>query len=121
MAASTPSPAAAPDRHDDTAVVIAGVNKHFGQTKALRGLDARIGYGRLTGLVGPDGAGKTTLMRIMTGLLAPNAGHVTVAAFDVVAANDAIHAHTGHTPQSIRQFQALSVKAHHAQPAPLPQ
>src|SRR3546814_796927 len=109
MAASTPSPAAAPDRHDDTAVVIAGVNKHFGQTKALRGLDARIGYGRLTGLVGPDGAGKTTLMRIMTGLLEPNAGHVTVAGFDVVADNDAIHAATGYMPQRFGLYEDLSV------------
>src|SRR3546814_9092401 len=88
MAASTPSPAAAPDRHDDTAVVIAGVNKHFGQTKALRGLDARIGYGRLTGLVGPDGDGKTTLLRTMTGLLETTAGHLPVSGFGVVAAKD---------------------------------
>ena len=109
MAASTPSPVVAPERHDDTAVVIAGVDKHFGQVKALRGLDARIGYGRLTGLVGPDGAGKTTLMRIMTGLLEPNAGHVTVAGFDVVADNDAIHAATGYMPQRFGLYEDLSV------------
>src|SRR3546814_14262949 len=112
MAASTPSPAAAPDRHDDTAVVIAGVNKHFGQTKALRGLDARIGYGRLTGLAGPDGAGKTTLMRIMTGLLAPNAGHVTVAGFALVADNDAIHSSAAYMPPHIGPYQALSCLEH---------
>src|SRR3546814_20537430 len=47
--------------------------------QALRGLSATIRYGRLTGLVGPDGASKTTLMRIMTGLLVPNAGRVTLA------------------------------------------
>ena len=57
------------------------VDKHFGDVQALRGLSARIHYGRLTGLVGPDGAGKTTLMRLMTGLLAPNAGRVTVAGY----------------------------------------
>ncbi|MFA7579960.1 ATP-binding cassette domain-containing protein, partial [Castellaniella sp.] len=69
------------------AVVIEGVDKHFGDVKALRGLSARIHYGRLTGLVGPDGAGKTTLMRILTGLLVPNAGHVTLAGYDVVKDN----------------------------------
>jgi ABC-2 type transport system ATP-binding protein len=48
------------------------VDKHFGSVQALRNLSAHIHYGRLTGLVGPDGAGKTTLMRILTGLLVPN-------------------------------------------------
>src|SRR3546814_13168742 len=109
MAASTPAPAAAPDRHDDTAVVIAGVNKHFGQTKALRGLDARIGYGRLTGLVGLDGAGQTTLMRIMTGLLGPTAGHVPVAGFDGVADNHAFHTAPPNIPQPFRLSEDPSV------------
>ena len=74
------------DTDSEVAVVINGVNKHFGSVHALQGLNARIRYGRLTGLVGPDGAGKTTLMRILTGLLAPNSGHAVVAGFDVVAA-----------------------------------
>src|SRR5690554_1170323 len=91
------------------AVVLDGVAKHFGQVQALRGLDARIHYGRLTGLVGPDGAGKTTLMRIMAGLLVPNAGRVTVAGFDVVADNDAIHVATGYMPQRFGLYEDLSV------------
>src|SRR5690606_39289659 len=109
MAASTPSPVVAPERHDDTAVVIGGVGKHFGEVQALRGLDARIGYGRLTGLVGPDGAGKTTLMRIMTGLLEPNAGRVTVAGFDVVDDNHAIHVATGYMPQRFGLYEVMTV------------
>ncbi|TAK38888.1 MAG: ABC transporter ATP-binding protein [Lysobacteraceae bacterium] len=104
------TPPAATARHDgNTAVVIDGVDKSFGEVQALRGLDARIAYGRLTGLVGPDGAGKTTLMRIMTGLLRPNAGHVTVAGFDVVADNDAIHVATGYMPQRFGLYEDLSV------------
>ena len=91
------------------AVVLDGVAKHFGQVQALRGLDARIHYGRLTGLVGPNGAGKTTLMRIMAGLLVPNAGRVTVAGFDVVADNDAIHVATGYMPQRFGLYEDLSV------------
>src|SRR5690554_5409603 len=91
------------------AVVLDGVAKHFGQVQALRGLDARIDYGRLTGLVGPDGAGKTTLMRIMTGLLQPNAGQVTVAGFDVVTDNAAIHVATGYMPQRFGLYEDLSV------------
>ncbi|TWI12773.1 ATP-binding cassette domain-containing protein [Aerolutibacter ruishenii] len=109
MATTTHPPVATHGRHDDAAVVIEGVDKHFGAVQALRKLDARIEYGRLTGLVGPDGAGKTTLMRIMTGLLQPNAGRVTVAGFDVVDDNDAIHVATGYMPQRFGLYEDLSV------------
>ena len=109
MAAAPPLPAA-PRGHDrDAAVVLDGVEKHFGKVQALRGLSARIGYGRLTGLVGPDGAGKTTLMRIMTGLLVPNAGRVTLAGYDVVDDNDAIHVASGYMPQRFGLYEDLSV------------
>ena len=109
MAAATPLPAAPRGQDRDAAVVLDGVEKHFGKVQALRGLSARIGYGRLTGLVGPDGAGKTTLMRIMTGLLVPNAGRVTLAGFDVVDDNDAIHVASGYMPQRFGLYEDLSV------------
>jgi ABC-2 type transport system ATP-binding protein len=94
---------------DAAAVVIEGVDKHFGNVQALRNLSAHIHYGRLTGLVGPDGAGKTTLMRILTGLLVPNAGRVTLAGFDVVKDNDAIHVASGYMPQRFGLYEDLSV------------
>jgi ABC-2 type transport system ATP-binding protein len=93
----------------DVAIVIEGVDKHFDNVQALRNLSAHIHYGRLTGLVGPDGAGKTTLMRILTGLLAPNAGHVILAGFDVVKDNDAIHVASGYMPQRFGLYEDLSV------------
>ena len=91
------------------AVVIDGVVKRFGEAEALRGFSARIRYGHLTGLVGPDGAGKTTLMRIMTGLLVPDGGSVTLAGFDVVDDNDAIHIASGYMPQRFGLYEDLSV------------
>jgi ABC-2 type transport system ATP-binding protein len=91
------------------AVVIEGVDKHFGKVQALRSLSAHIHYGRLTGLVGPDGAGKTTLMRILTGLLVPDAGRVTLAGYDVVRDNDAIHVASGYMPQRFGLYEDLSV------------
>lgn len=93
----------------DAAVVIDGVRKRFGETEALRGIDAQILSGRLTGLVGPDGAGKTTLIRILAGLMAPDAGRVTLAGLDVVADSDAIHAVTGYMPQRFGLYEDLSV------------
>ncbi|GAB1424643.1 ATP-binding cassette domain-containing protein [Thauera terpenica] len=101
----------APHEHgkDALAVVIESVTKRFGEVEALRGFSASIRYGRLTGLVGPDGAGKTTLMRIMTGLLVPNGGSVTLAGFNVVDDNDAIHIVSGYMPQRFGLYEDLSV------------
>jgi len=98
----------APDTNEP-AVIIEDVTKRFGPVRALKGLSARIHYGRLTGLVGPDGAGKTTLMRILTGLLVPSAGSVTLAGLDVVRDNDAIHVASGYMPQRFGLYEDLSV------------
>jgi ABC-2 type transport system ATP-binding protein len=91
------------------AVEIAGVSKRFGNTEALRAISARILPGRLTGLVGPDGAGKTTLMRLMAGLMAPSAGRVTVAGCDSVRESARIHTLTGYMPQRFGLYEDLSV------------
>ncbi len=105
MESHPPSAASA----ESDAVEITALDKRFGQVQALRALDARIRYGRLTGLVGPDGAGKTTLMRILTGLLEPTSGKAVVAGFDTVADNDAIHVVTGYMPQRFGLYEDLSV------------
>lgn len=93
----------------NVAVVVEDVHKHFGQVQALRGLNAKIEYGRLTGLVGPDGAGKTTLMRLLAGLLVPNSGSVTLAGYDTVKDNDAIHVASGYMPQRFGLYEDLTV------------
>src|ERR1700754_4456240 len=91
------------------AVEIEGLSKHFGDVHALRGIGATIQPGRLTGLVGADGAGKTTLMRIMAGLMTPDEGSVTVAGFDTRKDSEAIHAVTGYMPQRFGLYEDLSV------------
>ena len=55
-----------------------------GKTEALRGISFNVEEGQLFGLIGPDGAGKTTLFRILTTLLLADKGHATVNGFDVV-------------------------------------
>lgn len=101
----------APSKKADhpAAVVLDRVSKHFASVQALRNVSADIHYGQLTGLVGPDGAGKTTLMRILTGLLVPNSGRATLAGFDVVEENDAIHVASGYMPQRFGLYEDLSV------------
>ncbi|MEU9349504.1 ATP-binding cassette domain-containing protein [Streptomyces griseoloalbus] len=67
-----------------SAVTVRGLVKHYGATKALDGVDLDVREGTVMGVLGPNGAGKTTLVRILSTLLAPTAGHATVAGYDVV-------------------------------------
>src|SRR5262245_5722625 len=67
----------------DLALDIHGLQKTFGDVRAVDGMDLSVGVGRVHGLVGPNGAGKTTLLRILFGLVAPDAGTVTVLGREV--------------------------------------
>jgi len=66
------------------AIEAVGLVKHYGSVKALDGLDLTVDEGTVLGLLGPNGAGKTTTVRVLATLLKPDAGHATVAGFDVV-------------------------------------
>lgn len=103
----------APVQEDDVAreegVVLEGVTKSFGELEALGSIDARIEAGRLTGLVGPDGAGKTTLMRLAAALMSPSAGRLRVAGHDPSTEADKIHEVTGYMPQRFGLYEDLSV------------
>ena len=67
------------------AIVAEGLTKTFkGDVRALDGVDLRVPQGSVLGLLGPNGAGKTTTVRILATLLRPDAGHATVAGYDVV-------------------------------------
>lgn len=66
----------APDGCREEALTIRKLYRRFGATEALRGISLTVGRGSLTGLVGSDGAGKTTLIRIVAGLLSPDGGEV---------------------------------------------
>lgn len=69
---------------NDAVITLNGLEKRFpGMDKpAVAPLDCTIHAGYVTGLVGPDGAGKTTLMRMLAGLLKPDSGNATVIGFD---------------------------------------
>src|SRR4026209_2624748 len=61
----------------DLALDVHGLQKAFGDVRAIAGLDRDVAPGQVHGLVGPNGAGKTTLLRILFGLVAPDAGTVS--------------------------------------------
>jgi ABC-2 type transport system ATP-binding protein len=67
----------------DTAVLVEGVAKRFGDVTALDGIDFEVPRGSVLGLLGPNGAGKTTAVRILTTLLHPDAGRAAVDGIDV--------------------------------------
>ena len=91
-------------------VTIRELSKRFGSLVALSKVNADIHGGLLTGLVGPDGAGKTTLMRILAGLMAPTDGRLEVAGQDLARGAAAIHSVIGYMPQRFGLYQDLSVE-----------
>jgi ABC-2 type transport system ATP-binding protein len=90
-------------------VRLSDVVKSFGETRALRDVSAGIRGGVITGLVGPDGAGKTTLIRLMTGLMTPSAGRVAVLGADTLEEPQTVQGHIGYMPQRFGLYEDLSV------------
>ncbi|MFO7768357.1 MAG: ABC transporter ATP-binding protein [bacterium] len=91
-----------------TRLAARGLGKRYGEAEALRGLDLELEPGTLTGLVGPDGAGKTTTMRLLTGLLMPDEGEVLLGGEDVTGRR-ARGGRIGYMPQRFSLYPDLSV------------
>ncbi|MFE6529882.1 ATP-binding cassette domain-containing protein [Streptomyces rochei] len=81
------------------AVLSEGLEKRFGEVRALRGLDLAVAEGTVCGLLGPNGAGKTTAVRLLTTLLRPDAGSARVAGHDLVREAAAVRRRIGVTGQ----------------------
>jgi ABC-2 type transport system ATP-binding protein len=99
---------------NDIVLEFRDVRKQFAAGKrvvpALRGVSFGVRRGRVTGLIGPDGAGKTTLMRLAVGLLAPDAGHITVLGLDATRDSLAVQARVGYMPQRFGLYEDLTVQ-----------
>ena len=95
---------------------LAQVEKRFRtgkrEVQALRGVSLRMRSGLVMGLVGPDGAGKTTLMRLVAGLLVPDAGHIHVLGLDATRQSRQVQAALGYMPQRFGLYEDLSVQEH---------
>ncbi|EOI5776403.1 ATP-binding cassette domain-containing protein [Cronobacter malonaticus] len=93
-------------------IVLDGLVKRFPglEKPALAPLSVTIRAGSVTGLVGPDGAGKTTLMRILAGLMRQDDGRVQVLGLDPIAEENALHAVLGYMPQKFGLYEDLTVQ-----------
>ncbi len=84
--------------------------KSYKDVAALKGISFEVQKNELFGLIGPDGAGKTTLMRILTTLLLPDSGHVTMDGADVVKNYKTIRKSIGYMPGRFSLYPDLSVE-----------
>ncbi|MHC0437675.1 ATP-binding cassette domain-containing protein [Klebsiella aerogenes] len=93
------------------AITLTGLTRGFpGMDRpAVAPLNCTIHSGYVTGLVGPDGAGKTTLMRMLAGLLKPDEGSASVIGFDPLKDDGALHAALGYMPQKFGLYEDLTV------------
>lgn len=90
-------------------VDIAAVTKRYNGKPALDNLSAVCYPGEILGLAGPDGAGKTTLIRLIAGLLKPDTGTITVAGMDTIKDAEKLHESIGYMPQLFGLYEDLTV------------
>ena len=93
----------------DNAVQTSGLRKEFGHITAVDGIDLAVERGEIFGLVGPDGAGKTTTMRMLCGIMQPTSGHAIVAGFDVRTQPEEVKLRIGYMSQRFSLYTDLTV------------
>ena len=86
-----------------------GLKKAFKEVKAVDGLDLEVRQGEIYGLIGPDGAGKTTTLRLLAGLMTPTAGSIKVLGFSLPKEAEALKENIGYMPQKFSLYTDLSV------------
>ena len=91
-------------------ISIKNISKSYNKVNALQNITFNVNEGELFGLIGPDGAGKTTSFRILTTLLIPNEGEATVAGFDSVKDYKNIRNTIGYMPGKFSLYQDLTVE-----------
>lgn len=91
-------------------ISINNITKSYGNIQALKGVSFEVQEGELFGLIGPDGAGKTSLLRILMSLLLPDSGSATMNGFDVEKEYKEVRLHTGYMPGRFSLYSDLTVE-----------
>jgi len=93
----------------ELALDVAGLRKRFGDLVACQDLTLQVPAGQIMGLVGPDGAGKTTSFRMLCGILKPDAGHAVVAGREVTRDPEGVKHRIGYLPQQFSLHRDLTL------------
>jgi ABC-2 type transport system ATP-binding protein len=89
---------------------VAGITKRFGGKTVVNAIDLRVRRGEIYGFLGPNGSGKTTFIRMLCGLLTPDAGRGTCLGYDVRTQQAAIKRHVGYMTQRFSYYEDLSIR-----------
>ena len=92
------------------ALVLNSVSRSFANDKALDTISLEVPMGKICGLIGPDGAGKSTLMRLAAGLLMPDSGTLQVLGIDVIRSPLQVQSVVGYMPQRFGLYEDLTVQ-----------
>src|SRR5215216_5392204 len=94
----------------ELAIDVAGVTKRFGDKTVVNGIDLQVRRGEIYGFLGPNGSGKTTFIRMLCGLLTPDAGSGTCLGYDVLRQQAEIKRHVGYMTQRFSYYEDLSIR-----------
>jgi ABC-2 type transport system ATP-binding protein len=95
--------------NDNVAISLCNLTKSFPAVRAVDNLSFEVRAGEIFGLVGPDGAGKTTTLRMLAGVLSPDAGAALIAGFDVIRDPESAKHHLSYMPQRFGLYEDLTV------------
>jgi ABC-2 type transport system ATP-binding protein len=92
------------------AIDVSGVTKRFGDKTVVNAIDLQVRRGEIYGFLGPNGSGKTTFIRMLCGLLTPDAGSGTCLGYDVLTQQREIKVHVGYMTQRFSYYEDLSIR-----------
>jgi ABC-2 type transport system ATP-binding protein len=94
----------------DPVIDVTGITKRFGDKTVVDGVNLQVQRGEIYGFLGPNGSGKTTFIRMLCGLLTPDAGSGTCLGYDVLRQQRDIRTHVGYMTQRFSYYEDLSIR-----------
>src|SRR4051812_10439722 len=94
----------------ELAIDVTGVTKRFGSKTVVDAIDLQVRRGEIFGFLGPNGSGKTTFIRMLCGLLTPDAGRGTCLGHDLLTQQAEIKRHVGYMTQRFSYYEDLSIR-----------